>query len=85
MAYEHLDRLDEARDAYKQAVAAAADESGGAVAKGNLGRLAGVKSIHPMQTAKIDTPKPGTTNDTTNDPTTTTTDDSVGHVDGGVK
>ncbi len=54
MAYEHLDRLDEARDAYKQAVAAAADDSGGAIAKSNLTRLAGVKSIKPMQTAKAD-------------------------------
>jgi len=57
MAYEHLDRLDEARDAYKQAVAAAADESGGAVAKENLGRLAGVKTVKPIKTAKIDTVK----------------------------
>ena len=54
MAYEHLDRLEEARDAYKQAVAAAADDSGGAVAKGNLVRLAGVKSVKPMQTAKAE-------------------------------
>ena len=54
MAYEHLDRLDDARDAYKQAVAAAADDSGAAVAKENLVRLAGVKSIKPMRTAKID-------------------------------
>ena len=54
MAYEHLDRLDEARDAYKQAVAAAADDAGGAVAKGNLTRLAGVQSVKPMRTARID-------------------------------
>jgi Flp pilus assembly protein TadD len=57
MAYEHLDRLDEARDAYKQAVAAAADDASGAVAKENLVRLAGVKSVKPMKTAKIDTVK----------------------------
>ncbi len=57
MAYEHLDRLDDARDAYKQAVAAASDEDAGAVAKGNLGRLAGVKTVKPMRTAKIDSVK----------------------------
>jgi len=57
MAYEHLDRLDDARDAYKQAVAAASDETGGAVAKENLVRLAGVKTVKPMKTAKIDTVK----------------------------
>lgn len=57
MAYEHLDRLDDARDAYKQAVAAASDETGGAVAKENLTRLAGVKTVKPMKTAKIDTVK----------------------------
>ncbi len=78
MAYEHLDRLEEARDAYKQAVAAAADDSSGAVAKGNLTRLAGVKSVKPMQTAKIDTVKSDVT-------PTTTPDDEVGHVDGGTK
>jgi Flp pilus assembly protein TadD len=54
MAYEHLDRLDEARDAYKQAVAAAADGNGGATAKENLVRLAGVKSVKPMKTAKAE-------------------------------
>ena len=54
MAYEHLDRLEEARDAYKRAVAAAADESGGVTARENLVRLAGVKSIKPIKTAKID-------------------------------
>jgi Flp pilus assembly protein TadD len=54
MAYEHLDRLDEARDAYKQAVALAADPNAGAVAKKNLVRLAGVKTIKPIETAKID-------------------------------
>ncbi|HEX8951460.1 MAG TPA: tetratricopeptide repeat protein, partial [Polyangia bacterium] len=57
MAYEHLDRLDDARDAYKQAVAAASDETSGAVAKENLGRLAGVKTVKPMKTAKIDSVK----------------------------
>jgi len=57
MAYEHLDRLDDARDAYKQAVAAAADETGGAIAKGNLGRLAGVKTVKRINTAKADTVK----------------------------
>jgi Flp pilus assembly protein TadD len=57
MAYEHLDRLDDARDAYKQAVAAASDETGGAVAKENLVRLAGVKTVKPIKTAKIDSVK----------------------------
>ncbi len=57
MAYEHLDRLDDAREAYKQAVAAASDASGGAVAQGNLTRLAGVKTVKPMKTAKIDSVK----------------------------
>jgi Flp pilus assembly protein TadD len=56
MAYEHLDRLEEARDAYKEAVAAAADETGGAIAKDNLTRLAGVKSVKPMKTAKAEPP-----------------------------
>jgi Flp pilus assembly protein TadD len=74
MAYEHLDRLEEARDAYKQAVAAAADETGGAIAKGNLTRLAGVKSVKPMQTAKADTVKSDVT------PT-----DEVPVTDGGTK
>ncbi|MCA1665191.1 MAG: tetratricopeptide repeat protein [Myxococcales bacterium] len=55
MAYEHLDRLDEARDAYEQAVAAAADDTAGVVAKANLVRLAGVKSVKPVKTAKADT------------------------------
>ena len=77
MAYEHLDRLDEARDAYKQAVAAAADETSGAVAKENLGRLAGVKSIKPMRTAKIDSVKSDVT---------PVDEVPVGeHTDGGVK
>jgi len=57
MAYEHLDRLYEARDAYKQAVSAAADGSAGAVAKENLTRLAGVKTVKPMKTAKADSVK----------------------------
>ena len=78
MAYEHLDRLDDARDAYKQAVAAAADESGGSIAKGNLTRLAGVKTIKPMQTAKIDTVKSDVTPQAI-------PEDEVGHTDGGTK
>lgn len=78
MAYEHLDRLDEARDAYKQAVAAAADESGGSIAKGNLTRLAGVKTVKPMQTAKIDTVKSDVTPQAM-------PEDEVSHTDGGVK
>jgi cytochrome c-type biogenesis protein CcmH/NrfG len=78
MAYEHLDRLEEARDAYKQAVAAAADESGGAIAKDNLVRLAGVKSVKPMKTAKIDSVKSDVT------PTVPSDGDEI-HVDGGTK
>ncbi|HEY2747412.1 MAG TPA: tetratricopeptide repeat protein [Polyangia bacterium] len=78
MAYEHLDRLEEARDAYKQAVAAATGEEGGAVAKGNLTRLAGVKSVKPMQTAKIDTVKSDVT-------PTATPETEAAHVDGGTK
>jgi Flp pilus assembly protein TadD len=54
MAYEHLDRLDEARDAYKQAIAAAADGTSGAPAKENLVRLAGVKTVKPIKTAKAE-------------------------------
>ncbi len=77
MAYEHLDRLDEARDAYKQAIALAADGNGGAVAKENLTRLAGVKTVKPMKTAKIDSVKSDVT-------PSTTPEDEVG-VDGGVK
>lgn len=53
MAYEHLDRLDEARDAYQQAMELKAER-----AKDNLTRLAGVKTIKPMQTAKAEVPTP---------------------------
>ncbi|MGZ3438807.1 MAG: tetratricopeptide repeat protein [Polyangia bacterium] len=77
MAYEHLDRLEEARDAYKQAVAAASDETGGAIAKDNLVRLAGVKSVKPMKTAKIDSVKSDVT------PAPSNTDEDQVHVDGG--
>lgn len=79
MAYEHLDRLDEARDAYKQAVATAADDdAGSAIAKGNLTRLAGVKSVKPIKTAKIDSVKSDAT-------PTATPEDEVAHTDGGIK
>ena len=78
MAYEHLDRLEEARDAYEQAVAAASDETGGAIAKDNLTRLAGVKSVKPMKTAKIDSVKSDVT------PSTSTVEDQVS-VDGGAR
>jgi len=79
MAYEHLDRLDEARDAYKQAVATAADDdAGSAIAKGNLTRLAGVKTVKPMKTAKIDTVKSDVT-------PIATPEDEVAHTDGGTK
>lgn len=55
MAYEHLDRLDEARDAYRQAITASDDEAGsGNLAEQNLSRLAGVKTIKTVKTAKND-------------------------------
>jgi Flp pilus assembly protein TadD len=47
MAYEHLDRLDEAREAYQKAA-----ELKSKPATENLARLQGVKSI---RTAKADT------------------------------
>ncbi|MSP60819.1 MAG: tetratricopeptide repeat protein [Myxococcales bacterium] len=50
MAYEHLDRLEEARAAYQQAAAAEAMSAGK-----NLARLAGVKTVKPIRTAKADT------------------------------
>jgi Flp pilus assembly protein TadD len=59
MAYEHLDRLDEARDAYKQAIATTVDSMSSETARGNYARLAGVKTVKPMKTAKIDVEKPG--------------------------
>jgi tetratricopeptide (TPR) repeat protein len=70
MAYEHLDRLDEARDAYKQAL-----ELKGERAHENLARLAGVKSI---KTAKIDSVRSDVT------PTDDVPHDEV-VIDGGVK
>jgi Flp pilus assembly protein TadD len=78
MAYEHLDRLEEARDAYKQAVAAAADDNGSAIAKENLTRLAGVKSVKAIKTAKIDNVKSDVT-------PIATPEDEVVHTDGGTK
>ena len=53
MAYEHLDRLEEARDAYKQAVAAARRRERAAPSpRATSTASAGVKSVTPMQTAK---------------------------------
>ena len=48
MAYEQLDRLDDARQAYGNAV-----EMDSTLAKESLTRLEGVKSV--MKTAKVDT------------------------------
>ncbi len=51
MAYEQLDRLDDARDAYDKAVAMNSDRAGA-----SLSRLEGVKSV--IRTAKVDAPLP---------------------------
>jgi len=49
MAYEQLDRLDDARDAYDKAVAMNSER-----ASASLTRLEGVKSV--IRTAKVDAP-----------------------------
>ena len=51
MAYEQLDRLDDARDAYEKAVAMDSDR-----AAASLSRLEGVKSV--IRTARADAPPP---------------------------
>jgi hypothetical protein len=64
MAYEQLDRLDDARDAYDKAVAMDSDRAGA-----SLSRLKGVKSV--IRTAKADPPQMET-------PTPTAKDDKDG-------